>query len=159
VVEHSFETEATSHPVSRGEAVSDHLIPQPDTISLQGIISRTPIDPSIAFGDGGKGRYRRAFDKLRDLKERPRLITLITSRRTYPSMVLLSLSITDDAVTGDSIQFSATFKHIRQVQTEVTQFSEASQRPDSLPSVKPIGQQSAVKLPDGTSLGGLVPVL
>lgn len=164
VVDHSFSAEVTTHPVSEGEDISDHVTPQADVITVTGIISRTPINPAlistpiIASGQVTNSRYQTAFDKLRDLKERPRLITLLTQRRQYDNMVLTSINITDDAGTGDSIQFTATFQHIRQVQVLVTRFSDAAQRPKTIPAVKRLAQQSPTTLPDGTNLGGLVPI-
>lgn len=158
-VGHQFDTEVTDHPVSTGENISDHVTPQPDVITINGIISRTPIDPQIIQEQIINSRYKKSFDKLRDLKANPRLLTLITQRRQYPDMVLLTLSITDNAATGDSIQFTASFRHIRQAQVLVTKFSDASQRPNTIPAVKRLGQQSPATLPDGTSLGGLVPIL
>ena len=158
VVDHGFSSEVTTHPVSEGEDISDHVTPQADVITITGIISRTPINPAIALEQLSNSRYQRAFDKLRDLKERPRLITLLTQRRQYDDMVLTSINITDDAATGDSIQFTATFQHIRQVQVLVTRFSDAAQRPNTIPAVKRIGQQSPTTLPDGTNLGGLVAI-
>jgi len=159
VVDHQFSVEVTDHPISEGENISDHVTPQPDGVTVTGIISRTPIDPQIISEQISNSRYQRAFDKLRGLKENPRLITLVTQRRQYIDMVLLDLNITDDVATGDSIQFTASFRHIRQVQVLVTRFSDAAQRPDAIPAVKRLGQQSPATLPDGTSLGGLVPVL
>ena len=81
VVDHSFSSEVTTHPVSEGEDISDHITPQADVVTITGIISRTPINPAIALEQLSNSRYQRAFDKLRDLKERPRLITLLTQRR------------------------------------------------------------------------------
>ncbi len=159
IVDHTFDAEVTDHPVSEGENISDHVTPQPDAVTITGIISRTPINPRIFVEAVDTSRYQRAFDKLRDLKEKPRLITLLTQRRQYDNMVLISISIVDDAATGDSIQFTARFRHIRQVQVLVTRFSDAAQRPNTIPAVKRLGQQSPTTLPSGTNIGGLVPIL
>jgi len=159
VVEHRFDAEVTDHPVSEGENISDHVTPQPDAVTVTGIISRTPIDPAIISEEASNSRYQRAFDKLRDLKENPRLITLLTQRRQYENMVVTGISIVDDVNTGDSLQFTANFRHIRQVQVLVTRFSDAAQRPNDIPAIKRLGQQSPTTLPDGTVIGGLVPVL
>lgn len=44
---HEFTSEVTDHPVEAGSDITDHIRPQPQTLSLQMFVTQTPI------GDGG----------------------------------------------------------------------------------------------------------
>lgn len=41
--QHSAPSTVTDHPVETGSNISDHIRPEPDTLTLEGIISNTPI--------------------------------------------------------------------------------------------------------------------
>lgn len=140
---HSMKVEATKHPVERGAKITDHLRPEPDVVTLEGLISDTPVSRSqqtravqaagvslttsaaapAVFGVPGYAAA--ALAKLVAIKDGGILVTLATELRTYTDMALTSLDIPRDARTGDALRFSATFEKIIIVTNKVTQLRPA----------------------------------
>jgi len=136
--EHLAEVEVTDHPVEQGAAVSDHARPKPEEITIEGVVSNTPLNhfqtlraesrdgytwqTSAAVNSvrGMPGAAESAYQQLRDLRDKPRLITVVTALRTYDDMVMTSLKVPRDGQTGDVFKFEAKFKHVRVVTVGVT---------------------------------------
>lgn len=150
---HSFKVQATQHPVERGASITDHLRPEPDVVTLEGIVSDTPVSRSQqtravnAAGVqvtttstspalfGVPGYAAAAFAKLLAIKDAGALVTLATELRTYTDMAITSLEVPRNASTGDALRFSATFQKIVLVENKVTQVRPAAD-PRANPRVK-----------------------
>lgn len=136
--QHSGEVEVTEHPVEEGFNVSDHARPKPDALTMDAIVSNTPINRTQrkrvvqAFGfqfetstlsdqrQGVASYAEAAYAKLRDLKDAGKVITVVTNLRTYDSMIITSLSVPRDARSGDALRFSIAFRQIRVVRNKST---------------------------------------
>lgn len=134
--EHVCEVEVTDHPVEQGSAISDHARSKPEEITIEGVISNTPLShlqtrravTSEGFAwttsaaasavRGVPGNAEAAEVTLRNL--RGKLVTVVTALRTYDNMALVSLKIPRDQTTGDILKFEAKFKQIRIVTNAVT---------------------------------------
>lgn len=119
--EHSADADITSHPVEDGAPVSDHIRAQPDTITLQGIISDTPIseaDRRATDDTESAGRAEKAFHALRQLRDTGQVVDVITGLHVYRSMAVKSLRAPRDARTGDALRFTITLAQVRKVQTQ-----------------------------------------
>src|SRR5262249_37783249 len=66
----------------------------------------------------GTNRAEEALTTLRRMKDETILVEIVTSVRSYKNMILTDLSVPRDASTGDALQFTATFKEIRIVETK-----------------------------------------
>jgi Dit-like tail protein len=131
---HSVEVEATEHPVESGVNIVDHLRPKPRTLTLEGVVSDTPLaDPQdgtqevryrppakgaeeqVLFAKPRyeKGRAKSAWEHLLALKDSGELVTIATYLAEYKSMALVKLDSTRDAKTGDAVRFTATFREVR----------------------------------------------
>lgn len=137
---HVGEVEVTEHPVEEGADVADHSRPKPDSLTLEGIVSNTPITRAqrkraISLLGGGAqfesnttadqkqgvaGYAEAAYAKLRELRESGKLISVVTQIRTYPSMIMTSLTIPRDGKTGDALRFTAVFRRIVVVKNKST---------------------------------------
>lgn len=142
---HESASEITEHPVERGNSVSDHSRPKPDRLTIEGIVTNTPINLvqrrrvvssqgatiQAVVGtpiDGAEGRAEAAERKLRDLKEKGTLVTVVTRLRTYRNMMIESLQFPQDAHTGDALRFTAQLKAIVIVQNKVTPVTVRKER-------------------------------
>lgn len=117
--EHSFDSEVTEYPVEKGADIADHVRSRPIVVTIEGIVSDTPLgslrerritefgDPLVA-GDVSEGMFAK-LQKIRDAREP---VTIVTSLRKYDNMVLQSISIPRDATTGDALRFRAQFIQI-----------------------------------------------
>jgi hypothetical protein len=134
--EHVCEVEVTDHPVEQGSAISDHARSKPEEITIEGVVSNTPLNhlqtrravtsegytwDTTASNNavrGVPGNAEAAEIALRDL--RGKLVTIVTALRTYDNMTLVSLKIPRDQTTGDILRFEAKFRQIRIVTNATT---------------------------------------
>lgn len=141
---HSYKVEATKHPVERGAKITDHLRPEPDVVTIDGLVSDTPVSRSqqtravqAAGGTlqttatqpalfGVPGYAKEALAKLIAIKDGGILVTLATELRTYTDMAITSLEIPRDATVGESLRFTAVFEKIVIVESKVTQLRPAT---------------------------------
>ncbi len=126
---HRGENQVTEHPVEQGSDVTDNSRPKPDELKIEGFISGVPVgnasDPNDPFFQGGQtyapyagGRAKAAFDLLRTLRLNSTIFDVVTDLHDYPNMTIAALEFPRDAMTGDSLKFSATLKAIRIVSSQ-----------------------------------------
>lgn len=121
VEQHSFENEVTSFPVEKGADVTDHVRARPISVSIDGVVSNTPIGSRSEEGEGdGKLPVDDALAHLRSLRERREPVTIETNLGRYEDMILQSLYTPQDATTGLALRFSAVFVQLALVSTERT---------------------------------------
>jgi hypothetical protein len=135
---HVGEVEVTEHPVEKGAAISDHSRPRPDLLTIEGLVSNTPLNLTQAQRAGAAqgteqaiqgqpGYAEAAYAILRDLRETGKLITVVTALRTYDNMVMVQLTVPRSAKTGEALRFTAQFKQVRVVQNKVTTITVAKE--------------------------------
>lgn len=159
--EHKSEAEVTAHPVEQGAAISDHIRRKPRELSLNGIVSNTPLHDLLSldrFDTGGRAEV--AWENLLLLqasatkpnatfKETP-LVTIITTLATYENMALVSLSCPRDAQRGNVVEFTAMFREIFTVASEAIAVPETPRPPK-----KALGNAAAGKA-TATARGSLL---
>lgn len=151
--QHAGEVEVTEHPVEEGFNVTDHARPKPDTLTLDCIVSNTPLNRTQkkrvvkAFGQafetttladqkqGVAGYAEAAYQKLLQLKNAGDLIRVITQIRTYSSMIISNLSVPRDNKTGDALAFTIAFRQVRVVRNKSTR-KVVAKEPKAQPRTK-----------------------
>jgi len=129
---HLKEVKVTDHPLERGGVVSDHVQRQPETITITGVVSNTPIPtskntvrtelgtvadvPEAPFG--AASRAEAAFTTLRRYMDTGEVLSVVTRLHTYESMVLTSLSVGLDGGAGEVLPFMATLREVRFVESQ-----------------------------------------
>ncbi len=119
--QHQADVEVTEHPVEKGANIADHIRPKPEMITIDGVITDTPIpapETPIALRRDKKGAAADAHAVLLRLKNSGELVTVVTALRTYQNMALKALSIPRDAKQGEVLRFSAAFVNVSQVETK-----------------------------------------
>ena len=117
---HTFESEVTDYPVESGGSISDNIRPRPITVSMEGIISNTPLEPmltarSVGFGDEfgePEKSAQNAHAHLLQVFAGREPVTIRTSLGTYKSMAMTSLDMQRDSSTIDCLKFNARFQQI-----------------------------------------------
>lgn len=115
---HEAENQVTEHPVEQGSDVTDNSRPKPRTLKLDGFISGVPLgnpaDPGDPFFGAGQtyapgqgGRAKAAFDLLNSLRDNSTIFDVVTELHEYPNMTIRHLTFPREAVTGDSLRFTA----------------------------------------------------
>lgn len=118
--DHSFVNEVTVHEVEQGADIADHVRARPTVITVDSIVSDTPLGSIIDERDPGSKPSQDAYLFLRDLRDAREAVTIETSLDRFDDMMLTTLIPRQDARTGDSFQFTATFTQIRLVTNERT---------------------------------------
>jgi len=116
---HEWNNEVTQFPVELGSPITDHIQPQPDRLSISGIISNSAIgEVALNKINNGDDRCQDAFDVLRKLMDDRILVTVYTRYKVYTDMALKSTNIPRDAGIGDSLKFKMEFVNVRLVSTQ-----------------------------------------
>lgn len=131
---HVANVEVTKHPVEQGAAISDHAREEPETVTIEGLVSNTPIGEAErrAAGDqvkGQPGRASQALEQLLQMKKARELIDLVTGLRTYSNMLMTGLTIPRNAKQGEVLQFSAQFIQVRVVRSETAKLTSIPKKP------------------------------
>lgn len=118
--EHKFSSRITNYPIENGTIISDHIINDPDSISLSGIVSDTPINILAS-----SNRSIDAFNKLVDLHRKREVFDVVTGIRVYRNMAITTLNIPRNIKTGQSLTFNIELQRIiysdpSQIQMDVT---------------------------------------
>lgn len=123
--QHAGEVEITEHPVEDGSAIADHARPKAMMLTLEGIVTNTPITPEQAQRAGldgvvghAAGRYQTVWQQMMALKDAATLLTIVTNLCTYDNMVIQSLTAPRDRTTGDALRFTMQLKQIRIVKNK-----------------------------------------
>jgi hypothetical protein len=136
--------EVTEHPVETGSAISDHVRPGNDTITIEGVITNSPVlvpstqmqgatraPGTLALPGGDRvsvARWSGPFDRVTECRVLLRALvkaglpaTLTTGRRDGlrfdDNLALIRFRVDRDATTGDSINVSLDFRQLRIVST------------------------------------------
>ncbi len=122
--EHSYENDVTSHPVESGSDVTDNVINKPLKISLDCLISATPLRKSGVIVQGEATRTanptQAARARLIAINVAREPITVNDSQGSFPNMVLEKLMFTQTSKIGDALAFKASFKELKIIENERT---------------------------------------
>lgn len=146
--QHQGDVDVTDHPVERGANISDHARSKPEVVTLEGLITNTPIS-----GGFDPTRAAKAYAELLSLKDAGDLLTVVTSRRSYSDMVLTSLSTPVDARTGQALRFSATLKQVRVVSSQTVKVTVSQPK---LKAKKDLGKKGTPETPEQTKRKSLL---
>lgn len=139
---HSRKSTPTKFPIESGKNISDHIILEPFSLELQGIISDTPIGGlgglltevgttaaaallppvGVIAGAGAfalfsalsksKSPSVAAFEQLISLQEKGEPFDVITTLKRYTGMWITSISVPRDDKTGQALVFSVTLQQL-----------------------------------------------
>lgn len=107
----SRQATVTKHPVDEGAEVNDHIILAPEVVTIEGVVTDTPL--AAVTRDSATKPSSDAYAFLTKLQSEKTLVEIISN--VYPpfsGMAMTSLSAPKTSKTGDSLRFNATFQHI-----------------------------------------------
>ena len=123
---HNLDSVTTEHPIEEGADITDHIRILPDKVTIEGIVSNTPIGEVASIRENEApfaGEFLPAADALaflRKIRADREPVRVETTIIVYDNMVMINLNIPQTARTGDSFQFRATFQEVQIVKTERT---------------------------------------
>ena len=150
--EHQTEAISTENPVEDGADVTDHVRLKNAQLTIDGVISDTPLGYAI-IGNiqnvvrtvstlfGKSARSVDAYNDLLELQKSRQPFTVTTGLKRYKNMILSSLSVPRDYSTGRAIHFTAVFKEIRIVASKSGALSLSSSVADAGSKTKDLGNK------------------
>ncbi len=119
--EPSYEADVTDHPVEKGGDVTDNVRPKPNMLTVDGVISESPIGAAATASSVLASPTANARARLKEIFDAKQPIGVTTTTEVWTQMVMQSLTIPVDASTGLSLTFTAKFKQVIIVETQRTQ--------------------------------------
>lgn len=113
--QHRMAARATDHEVESGVAVTDHVRPEPRTLTMQAVVSRSSF---VDTADTSPTALRDAWAALLDARDRALLGVVVTEIATYEDMVLIEAQSSRAAADGTWLRAELTFRELRIVQTQ-----------------------------------------
>lgn len=144
---HSYVNQISEFPVESGSEINDHIRLEPDEITMEGLVTNTPINifqannaeviTNIAGGVTIKNERKSnednaaqlAFEKLLEISGRktsgenitPQIVTVVTGLRVYTDMAMLRFDSVRDRNTGVALGFTASLRKIVFVDSETVE--------------------------------------
>lgn len=98
--DHTYNSRVTNYPIENGLVISDHIINEPETVQITGVVSDTPLYSLAPFNNSIN-----VFNRLVEIHNRRERITVVTGIKVYTDMVITSLQIPKNVDTGQSLTF------------------------------------------------------
>lgn len=152
---HEYSAQITDYPVEDGATINDHAIKQPERVTMNFLVSDTPI----IIGGGGGGAIasllgvtesQKAYDYLKDLWKNGEIFTLICKYDVFLDMAIESMTPTRNSKTGQALNFAVTFKKFNLVNAANVETSAEK----ATPPAKPRQQGAADKGKQTTQAAG-----
>jgi len=121
------ESKVTSFPVEIGADITDHVIIEPSTYRITGIVTDTPIHWSATKYNNSDAKTRSvsAYEILRELWKSRELFSIKTGFLIIKDVVLLSFSTLKDPARASVFQFDAVIQQINIVSSKEATITEA----------------------------------
>jgi hypothetical protein len=124
-----FEAEITQFPVESGAQITDHVHLRPDVITLEGMVSDTPVTSIPTYlglrGDQEAGtassRSQNAYDALHQVWRERLPVTVVTEYMVFDDMIIESFEVPKGQDRGEALWFTAALKKVNTVETLVAQ--------------------------------------
>lgn len=140
---HEATCTVTDQPIETGARISDHIILDPERVTIEGFVSDTPINATTGFNS------QATFDQLYALRAARELLVVVTGYKVYTDMAITRISVPRTSRTGQAINFTVELKKINRVGSLTIQLFE-----DVLSEIDGVVDQASSRL----NLGRFVPV-
>ena len=101
--QHNSRVRKTNQPVESGSTITDNAVVDPWQVTLTGVASNTE-DPE---------RPSRAWAALERMRDELQPVTLVTTLKTYETMLLVNFRGPIRRETGQALRFEATFEYLQ----------------------------------------------
>lgn len=126
----TFSNDVTDHPVEDGSVITDHIFNRPLGLRVSGAV-RSDL----------RGL---AYNVLQTLHERREPVFVVTGLQTFRRMAIVTLEIPREARTADSFQFSAEFRQITVVASQVTEAPAQESAADTAAPTNAAGNRAGI---------------
>lgn len=106
-----MESTLTKSPIETGEDIVDHVIMTPDKLTIDAIITNTPLG-YVAIGSPFANPAKRALDFLTGAFANRKPFDFVGGFKVYQNVVMTSFTPDRNSQTGDALRFTATLEQI-----------------------------------------------
>lgn len=106
------QSRVTRYPIEEGASIADHVIDNPDKLTVTGIVSNASFGTTAEARSEDEKPSEEAYARLSKIHADKKLVRVVTSTRSFDNMLLLSLTDPRTRSTGDALDFTATFEKI-----------------------------------------------
>ena len=115
--ETQYEADVPEYPVETGFYTSDTVIKKPITLNVTAFISNTPVTWRRQLNE--PNRVANTIRMLEKLYFSGETFSFITSKKTYSSMALTSLTVPETAEMANAVEVKFTLKQIRTAKSKL----------------------------------------
>lgn len=133
----SLTVDWTEHPIESGASVTDHAVVRQPELSLEGVITRTPLWMSAEAGNVDPAHLDTQLDALRGMLADREPILIVTGLRAYEGYRMTSLTISRAAGDGQSVKVSMSLKPMQIVEAGTVLLPPLPIKPAKANSAKP----------------------
>jgi len=133
----------TENPVENGANVNDHIIIEPMTFAIEGVVSNISssfigqFTRSSSVFNQEISKSKEAWEALLELQISRQPFTLVQNLKEYENVVILSLNESQDKNTSNGLFFTATMKELIFVGSEIVtedQFDDSNTADKMVPA-------------------------
>ena len=114
--ETSYEADVPEYPVETGYYTSDAVLRKPITLNITAFISDNPVTWKKQLKE--TNRLSKTIAKLENLYFSGSLVTFTTSKKTYTSMAITSLTVPETEEMANAVEVKISLKQIRIVKSK-----------------------------------------
>lgn len=111
---HGRRATITKHKVEEGSQISDHVIKENQSFSLDGVIADYSLEPI----DGFTKMTSQLKDRLESTYDNSELLEVKTDFKTYKNVILIGYSIPKDVTQGGALFVTLDFEELRFAETK-----------------------------------------
>lgn len=109
--------EVTKNPVEKGADITDHIIINPMTFQIEGLVSNISSGlketiESLSSANPLTSKAKTAWEDLLELHASREKFTLVQGLMSYPDVVLVQLDTTRDKDTVNALRFNASLQQL-----------------------------------------------
>jgi len=104
----------TKNPVENGADINDHVVVEPMTFSISGVVSNASSNIIDAAANilGSQTKAQQAWEDLLELQINRTPFTLVQGLKSYDNVLITSLSESQDKDTSNSLNFTASLSEV-----------------------------------------------
>lgn len=143
------------YPVESGYEVSDTIILKPRTLEITVFVTNTPVTHLQRFGgaENCRARVDDVIARLESMRAQRKLVTIVTTNRTYKNMGLENMSIRNSIETGYSRKIPLSFKEVFITSTQTVSIPESYGKSGTTGASAGTAQTSTSDSSSGSSSG------
>jgi hypothetical protein len=120
---HERSAQVTRYPIEDGSNISDHVIHDPDRLSINGVVGPSSIYSKNIQQETSTNRVLDCYLKLEELTQKGEPVTVVTGLKVYDSMIIESFSVQRNAQNGGSLDFTMSLSRIKTVKSQTVSMS------------------------------------